>query len=164
MEGDLLADLDAALAASGADPSMLEFELTESHLMEDVERARRVLDVVRSRGATISVDDFGTGHSSMTYLQQLPLDAVKVDRAFVERAARFDFDSMVIDSVVRLAGALCLDVVAEGVEEPDQLRVVRECGVDRLQGFLLARPVPIDEAEAILFSGPPLDLDALGAG
>lgn len=159
-EGDLLADLDAALASTGADPQLLEIELTESQMLDDIERVVSVLDGIRSRGIAISVDDFGTGYSSMTYLQRLPLDAVKIDRSFVAGAPDRDFDAMVIESIVRLAAALSLDVVAEGVETIDQLRLVRDKGVHRVQGFLLARPMPVDEAERVIFDEHGLDLAA----
>ena len=156
VEADLVHDLDAALAATGADPRLLELELTESHLLDDIGRVSAVLERVRRRGVTVSVDDFGTGYSSMTYLQRLPLDAVKVDRGFVEHATEQGFDSVVIESVVRLGRALDLEIVAEGVETRRQLDWLRDCGVHRVQGFLIADPMPVDEAEAMMFSGRPL--------
>lgn len=91
-EGDLVADLDAAIAATGADPRLLEIELTESQLLDDVDRIVTVLASIRERGVAISVDDFGTGYSSMTYLQRLPLGAVKIDRSFVAGAPDQTFD------------------------------------------------------------------------
>ncbi len=160
-EGDLVADLDAAIAATRADPRLLELELTESQLLDDVDRIVTVLASIRERGVAISVDDFGTGYSSMTYLQRLPLDAVKIDRSFVAGAPDQTFDSMVIESIVRLAAALSLEVVAEGVETSDQLRLVDGKGVDRVQGYLMARPMPVDEAEAQIFGDLRIDLAAL---
>lgn len=162
-EGDLVADLDAVFAETGADPSLLEIELTESHLLDDVDRIVTVLAAIRERGVAVSVDDFGTGYSSMTYLQRLPLDAVKIDRSFVARAPEQAFDSMVVGSIVRLAAALELDVGAEGVETFEQLRLARDMGVNRAQGFLLARPMPIEDAERIIFDGPLFDVDDVDA-
>jgi diguanylate cyclase (GGDEF)-like protein len=155
IEGELVADLDAALAATGADPGLLEIELTESQLLDDVERASDVLAAVRSRGVKVAIDDFGTGYSSMTYLQKLPVDVVKIDRSFIATATANEFDSTIVESVVTIGRALSLDIVAEGIETFDQLAYAIEAGVTLGQGFLFARPMPVGEAESILF-GPPL--------
>jgi diguanylate cyclase (GGDEF)-like protein len=155
IEGDLLADLDAVLSATGADPNLLEIELTESQLLDDVARASDVLAQVRSRGVKVAIDDFGTGYSSMTYLQKLPVDVVKIDRSFIATATANEFDSTIVESVVTIGRALSLDIVAEGIETFDQLAYAVEAGVTLGQGFLFARPMPVAEAESILF-GPPL--------
>jgi diguanylate cyclase (GGDEF)-like protein len=157
VEADLVSDVDAAIAATGADPRLLELELTESHLLDDIGRVRAVLAAVRQRGVSIAVDDFGTGYSSMTYLQRLPLDSVKIDRSFVERATDGAFDAVVIESIVRLGGALGLEIVAEGIETDEQLAWLRNRGVHRAQGYLIAPPMPVDRAERAIFSGPLLD-------
>jgi diguanylate cyclase (GGDEF)-like protein len=151
IEGDLVADIDAALSLTGADSRMLELELTETQLLEDLERATGVLESLRSRGITIAVDDFGTGYSSMAYLRHLPIDSVKIDRTFVARATEHGYDSTVIEALLTIGRTLDLSIVAEGVETDDQLEFVRARGCDRAQGFLLARPMPVDEAEAIIF-------------
>jgi diguanylate cyclase (GGDEF)-like protein len=161
IDGNLIADLDAALLLTGADPQRLEFELTETQLMEDVDRARTVLERVRRRGLTVAIDDFGTGYSSMAYLRQLPIDTLKIDRSFVSNVAEDDFDSTVIDALLTIGHALGLSVVAEGIERPDQLAYLASQGCDRAQGFHLARPVPIAEAEAVLRSVANDPLEAL---
>ncbi len=159
IEGNLIADLDDAIAATGADPNLLEIELTESQLLDDVGRASMVLAGVRDRGVKVAIDDFGTGYSSMTYLQKLPVDIVKIDRSFISSATTNDFDSTIVDTVVTLARSLDLDVVAEGIETVEQLAYVIEAGVTLGQGYLLARPVPAHEAEAVIFNGPLFDRD-----
>ncbi len=159
IEGNLIADLDAAIAATGADPNLLEIELTESQLLDDVGRASSVLAGVRDRGVKVAIDDFGTGYSSMTYLQKLPVDIVKIDRSFISSATTNDFDSTIVDTVVTLARTLDLDVVAEGIETVEQLAYVINAGVSLGQGYLLARPVPAHEAEAVIFNGPLFDRD-----
>ncbi|MGI9646843.1 MAG: putative bifunctional diguanylate cyclase/phosphodiesterase [Ilumatobacteraceae bacterium] len=161
IEADLVADLDAAIAASGADPTMLEVELTESQLLDDVDRAGEVLDELRRRGIRIAIDDFGTGYSSMTYLQRLPIDVVKIDQSFITSAPSNGFDSTIVEAVVTIGRTLALDVVAEGVETPEQLAYAREKGVTRAQGYLLAPPMPADEAELVIFGGPIIDVDAV---
>lgn len=155
IEGELVSDLDAALLATGANPNLLEIELTESQLLDDVDRASDVLAAVRSRGVKVAIDDFGTGYSSMTYLQKLPVDVVKIDRSFIATATANEFDSTIVESVVTIGRALSLDIVAEGIETFDQLAYAIEAGVTLGQGFLFARPMPVNEAESILF-GPPL--------
>lgn len=155
IEGNLIDDLDASLAVSGADPNLLEIELTETQLLDDVTRASDVLAEVRSRGVKVAIDDFGTGYSSMTYLQKLPVDIVKIDRSFISTATANEFDSTIVESVVTISRALSLDTVAEGIETFDQLAYAIGAGVTLGQGFLLGRPMPMTEAEAVLF-GPPL--------
>ena len=161
MHGGFLDDLDGVLAATGADPNLLEIELTESHLLDDLDRVRQLLDEIRGRGISVSVDDFGTGYSSMTYLQQFPLDLVKIDRAFTAEANQSRFEATVVESIVRLADAMELDVIAEGVETPEQLAFVFGRGINKVQGFLIAEPMPIAEAEALIFGGPLVDPPAI---
>jgi len=153
IEGDLRTDLDLALAATGADPNLLELELTESQLLDDVERASRLLADIRALGVKIAIDDFGTGYSSMTYLQKLPVDIVKIDRSFIMSATTNEFDSTIIDTIVTIGRALDLEIVAEGIETVEQLDYVRNVGVTQGQGFLLARPNPVEVAEEVLFGG-----------
>ncbi len=152
IEGDLISALDIALGATGADPNMLEFELTETQLLEDFDRATAVLNSARSRGITIAVDDFGTGYSSMSYLRHFPVDALKIDRSFVARATEEGYDSTIIEAVLTIARSLDLDVVAEGIETAEQLEHMRASGCHRAQGFYLALPMPITEAEAVIFA------------
>ncbi len=151
-EGDLFLDVTEILARTGADPTMLELELTETHLLEDMQRASNTLNQLRSLGITIAVDDFGTGYSSMTYLRELPVDVIKIDRSFVERATEPGYDATVIEALITIAAALDLKVVAEGIENDEQLEYVRSRGCQAAQGFLMARPMAVDDAEAVIFS------------
>ncbi|MFK7917657.1 MAG: putative bifunctional diguanylate cyclase/phosphodiesterase [Ilumatobacter sp.] len=154
LEGDLLIDLRGAFRATGADPNMLEIELTETQLLDDLERATMILDAVRSQGIAVAIDDFGTGYSSMSYLQQLPIDTLKIDREFVSKIGNGrQADTSVLDALLTIAEALEVSVVAEGIEDVGQLEHLREQGCDRGQGFLLARPVPIDQAEVMMGIG-----------
>ena len=151
VDGDLLGDLDRTLADTGADPSLLEIELTETLLLEDLERTTSILRLIRDRGITVAIDDFGTGYSSMAYLQQLPIDTLKIDRSFI--AAMEDessFDSSVIDALITIGSSLGTSVVAEGIETAEQLDFVTRHGCHRGQGFLMARPMPAAEAERVI--------------
>ena len=151
LDGSLVADLDAALAATGADPTLLEIELTETQLVDDLDRATELLDDVRRRGITVAIDDFGTGYSSMAYLQRLPIDTLKIDRSFISGMSDdVPFDTTVLDALLTIGGSLGTSVVAEGIETPAQLDFLRARGCDRGQGFLMARPMPIAEAEAAM--------------
>jgi diguanylate cyclase (GGDEF)-like protein len=154
IDGGLLADLDAVLTVTGADPSMLELELTETQLVEDLDWASATLDEIRRRGVTIAIDDFGTGYSSMTYLRRLPVDTIKIDRSFIANATESGYDATIVDALLTIGQTLGVDVVAEGVETEAQLDYVRERGVHRAQGYLLARPMPIPDAEALMFRSP----------
>jgi len=157
VQGDLIADLVEALSVSGADPRMLELELTETQLLADIEPARATLATIRAMGVTVAVDDFGSGFSSMANLRHLEVDVIKVDRSFVAGAGLDGFDATVIDAMVSFGRALGVHVVAEGVETHDQLDFVRSHGCTRAQGFLLGRPLPPDETERVLGIAPPPD-------
>jgi EAL domain-containing protein (putative c-di-GMP-specific phosphodiesterase class I) len=141
-EGDLVADLQSALLASGADPTFLEVEITETHLLADLERANSVLRLLRAWGIKVSVDDFGTGYSSMSYLRQLEIDAIKIDRVFVDRIQEPGYDRAIVEVMLQLASALDLGVVAEGVETAEQLAFLRDRQCGRVQGFFLSGPLP----------------------
>jgi EAL domain-containing protein (putative c-di-GMP-specific phosphodiesterase class I) len=144
-EGDLIDDLRVALLATGADPMHLEVELTETHLLADLERANAVLRSLREWGVKVSVDDFGTGYSSMSYLRQLEIDTIKIDRVFVDRLQNPGYDRTIVEVLLQLASALDLEVVAEGVETAEQLAFLQDRNCGRVQGFFLSRPMPLQQ-------------------
>lgn len=151
IDGDLVGDLRDVIAATGADPHLLELELTETQLLADLDRAAEVLQTVRAMGVTVAVDDFGTGFSSMAYLRQFQVDVIKVDRSFVVGAGSDGFDSTAIAAMVNFGRVLGVHVVAEGVETAEQLAFVRARGCTRAQGFYLGMPAPPDDTEHVLF-------------
>ena len=137
----------------------LELEITESALMADPSRARRILQRLRERGVHFAIDDFGTGYSSMAQLKRFPVDTLKIDKSFVDGLAEDDAagsadDRSIARSIVGLGHGLGLTVLAEGVETAEQLAVLRELGCDHYQGFYASRPVPALEFEALLTSAP----------
>lgn len=137
----LLESVDQALRESGLSPLRLEFEITETVAMQDIERADVILEALHDRGIRLLMDDFGTGHSSLSNLRRLPLHAVKIDRSFVadlpaERRARG-----IVTAIIAMAHQLGLEVIAEGVETEEQLAFLKAEGCDSAQGFLLGRPV-----------------------
>lgn len=137
---DMLAQV---LRETGVDPALLEVEITESGLVSDVRATMRVLENIRSMGVRIAVDDFGTGYSAFSYLKQLPLTTLKIDRTFVDGIER-DVDRAIAQSIIDIAHKLDLSVTAEGVETRFQRKILGELGCDRLQGFDICKPLPIE--------------------
>ena len=140
----------AALADAGLPASSLCLEITESVLMEDVEAATAALEKLKAIGVRLAVDDFGTGYSSLGYLKRFPVDVLKVDKAFIDRLGADLQDSAIVAAVVNLARALGLDVIAEGVENAEQLAELRALGCHFAQGFYFARPQPADLVAPLL--------------
>jgi diguanylate cyclase (GGDEF)-like protein len=124
----------------GVDPGRLDLEVTEGLLIDDIEQAVTRLNIIKEMGVSISIDDFGTGYSSFAYLRQLPLDRLKIDRAFIKDIPEAD-DGQIASTVIMLAKVLGLKVLAEGVETAAQLAFLKERDCDEYQGFYLSRPV-----------------------
>jgi EAL domain-containing protein (putative c-di-GMP-specific phosphodiesterase class I) len=141
LEGSLPNTVARLLADTGTPASALTIEITESDVMTDPESCLAVLDELARIGVKVSVDDFGIGHSSLAYLDRLPVDEIKIDRSFVQRVERLAADSTILRATVALAHDLGLCVVAEGVENETALRRVTAVGCDRIQGYGLARPM-----------------------
>ena len=145
---DFVERVEAALARHRVDPSMLLFEITETSAMQDPEATRRTFEGLGRIGVYLSIDDFGTGHSSLAWLRRLPARQLKIDRSFV-RDLGTDADSRaIVDAIVRLAHALGLVVVAEGVETVEQRDLLAAIGCDELQGWLFAPAMPAAQARA----------------
>ncbi len=144
-EPTLVEDVARVLQETGIEPGALWLEITESTLMRDAEFAVSTLTALRSLGVHLAVDDFGTGYSSMSYLKRFPVEALKVDRTFVDGIGREPEDSAICTAVVTLAHALGLRAVAEGVETPEQLAELRTLGCELAQGFLFGKPAPAEE-------------------
>ena len=134
-----------ALDKHGLDHQSLELEVTESLVMNDVKRVISMLNTLRNSGISIAIDDFGTGYSSLQYLQELPLDTLKIDRAFILALDDSDPDSSVANSIVQLAKLFNLETVAEGIETDDQELKIRSLGVHYIQGYLYSKPVSASE-------------------
>ncbi|WP_273281253.1 putative bifunctional diguanylate cyclase/phosphodiesterase [Methylibium petroleiphilum] len=145
MQADLTDRVADALALHKVEASQLICEITESVAMEDTRVTQRAIDGLLAIGVQLSIDDFGTGYSSLSYLRQLRARQLKIDRSFVRDLAGSSDARAVVDAVIRLAHALGMQVVAEGVEEADQRDLLAEMGCDQLQGFLYARPMAADD-------------------
>jgi diguanylate cyclase (GGDEF)-like protein/PAS domain S-box-containing protein len=133
------------LAEAGIEPQRLELEVTEGMIMGEIEVAVQTLQSIHSLGASIAIDDFGTGYSSLAYLRRFPVDVLKIDRSFVRDLAASTDDAAITQAIINIGHALGLRVVAEGVETADQLQHLKECRCDEIQGYLISRPLPVDE-------------------
>jgi EAL domain-containing protein (putative c-di-GMP-specific phosphodiesterase class I) len=147
----LLSIVEGALADSKLDPRCLELEITESIAMEDADATIATLRQLRRSGVTIAIDDFGTGHSSLSYLKRFPIDALKIDRAFVLDLPESLEDAAIVRAVIQLAQGLKLRVIAEGVETREQLEFLHRAGCREVQGFYFSEAVA---AEQVLLHAP----------
>jgi EAL domain-containing protein (putative c-di-GMP-specific phosphodiesterase class I) len=140
----------AALEATGADPKRLKLELTESLLLDDVEDVIDKMAALKAHGVGFSLDDFGTGYSSLSYLKRLPLDQLKIDRAFVRDVLSSTSDAAIARTIVTLGQHLDLKVVAEGIETGEQWEFLKLLNCQTYQGYLFGKPVPAAQFEADL--------------
>ena len=147
---DFAANVEAALVAASVPPFCLELEVTESMVIDPDSEQHRQMQLLRSLGVSISIDDFGTGFSSLSYLHRLKIDAVKLDRSFVQAIATQRGAQHLVRAMIAVAKGLGVDVIAEGVETDAQRRVLIEAGCPVMQGFLFARPSPPEMVEAFL--------------
>jgi EAL domain-containing protein (putative c-di-GMP-specific phosphodiesterase class I) len=130
------------LTRTGFQPSSLIIELTETSMVDDTDLALASMRAIKALGVQLAVDDFGTGYSSMAYIRRYPIDGIKIDRSFVRDMLGNSDDRAIVSSLIKLARDLDLWVIAEGIETPEQLQVLREMGCELIQGFLYARPMP----------------------
>jgi len=145
-----LKDLFAILRETGLDPHSLELEVTESVLMKNAETAVSILKAVRDIGIRVSVDDFGTGYSSLSYLRRFPLDALKIDRSFLQKAYMVPDDSIIVSAIIGLGRAIGLRVIAEGVESVEELTFLKANDCDEAQGYYFSGPIPAEEFVKLL--------------
>jgi EAL domain-containing protein (putative c-di-GMP-specific phosphodiesterase class I) len=150
------------LSDTRVDPSLIEFEITESLLMNDPEGAARTLHSLKESGVRLSMDDFGTGYSSLGYLKRFPIDTLKIDRTFVRDISTDADDATLTLAIINLAHNLRLNVVAEGVETEAQLAFLCSNGCDEMQGYLFAKPTHAEECERMLREGRTLAIPRAG--
>jgi diguanylate cyclase len=141
---DLVESISEILRSSGLDARLLNLEVTESSIMNNTKAAVEILRSLRTMGIEISIDDFGTGHSSLGYLKHLPIDVLKIDKSFMDAVTENQDDATLVMAIISLAHTLRLKVVAEGVETEEQLRFLNLLRCDQWQGYLFSRPVPPD--------------------
>lgn len=145
---DLVSKLSGFVTETGVDPNTLALEITESMIMENVDAAVETMSQLREMGIHLHIDDFGTGHSSLSYLHRFPVDALKIDRSFISRLSTGGTNREIITSIISLANSLHCDVIAEGVEMEHQLSKIQELHCGYGQGFLFARPMAFNDIDA----------------
>ena len=146
----LITDIEDALLDSGLDPGALTIEITETTLMRNVEETARRLTQIKALGVRIAIDDFGTGYSSLAHLQRFPVDALKIDRSFISGLEHNQEGETLIHTLVQLGKALSIETFAEGIEQQQELSLLRDEDCDSGQGFLFARPLDITATETFL--------------
>ena len=147
---DFVASVEEALRSAGANPERLKLELTEHVMLDDIEDVSRVMLQLKSIGVTFAIDDFGTGYSSLSYLKRLPLETLKIDRSFVRDLETDPSDREIVQTILNIARSLRVSVVAEGVETEMQALLLRQMGCQVFQGFLFAKPMPLDAFNSTL--------------
>lgn len=156
LRDDFVSGVLAALKRASAPADALELEVVETSLIEDIDRAASIIEALQSHGVAFSIDDFGTGYSSLAYLRRLPVHTLKIDRDFVRVITQSERDTALVHSIISMAHVLGFEVVAEGVETETQAKILRELGCDAGQGYLWAKPSPIEELIAQLEQHQPL--------
>ena len=147
---DLVKDIAAALESSGMKPELLELELTEDYVIENAERAGKVLAEIKKMGVRLAIDDFGVGYSSLMHLKRFPIDTLKVDRSFIRDLPQNTEDKALTEAIIAMGKSLNLTVVAEGVETQEQQTFLRDHACDEMQGFFFSRPIPSGEFAELL--------------
>jgi EAL domain-containing protein (putative c-di-GMP-specific phosphodiesterase class I) len=141
------------LDETGFPPGKLEFEITETAIMDDVETSLQILDRLRGLGISISIDDFGTGYSSLSYLRKLSIRNLKIDQSFIAEVEHKPEDATIVSAILSLAKGLGLEVIAEGVETTEQLKFLEEKECDYVQGYYFSPPLNAENMEQVLRSG-----------
>jgi EAL domain-containing protein (putative c-di-GMP-specific phosphodiesterase class I) len=150
MRGDVVSLVHSILLETGLAPDRLELEITEGVLIEDFDRGLALLRRLKALGVRISMDDFGSGYSSLSYLQAFPFDKIKIDRAFVMNLGRNPQSAAIVRAVIDLGHGLEMSIVAEGVETQEQLSFLSDEGCDAVQGYFLGKPQPIGHYHALV--------------
>jgi predicted signal transduction protein with EAL and GGDEF domain len=153
LQADLVERIDAILQETGFDPALLRLEITESGVMQNATAAAQMLSALRQRGIRIGIDDFGTGYSSLSYLHAFPIDTLKIDRSFISTVDEQGRSLELIETIVALSRILGMEAVAEGVETPHQLELVRRLGSGFAQGYQISHPLPAALAEDLVRTG-----------
>jgi diguanylate cyclase (GGDEF)-like protein/PAS domain S-box-containing protein len=147
---DFVSQTRKILDSSGVNPEKIMLELTESMAIDDIESAASKIRELKEIGVSFSMDDFGTGHSSLSYLKHLPIDELKIDKHFVQNATTDYVDAALVRTIIAIANCMKLDVVSEGVETEEQMAFLKASGCNAFQGYLFSKPVPLEEFERLL--------------
>lgn len=150
MRNSFLDELREVLKSTGMPPEQLEVEITESIMIDSVDKALDCINEIKKLGIKIAIDDFGTGYSSLSYLNDFPADMLKVDKSFIDRMNTNDSSKQYVAAIISIGHVMNFTVISEGVEQPDQLDTLRNIGCDYIQGFIWGRPMAPDDAENLV--------------
>ncbi len=150
MKNDFLSEIRELILTSDIPASKLEIEITESIMIDSAEKALRCIDEIKSMGIQIAIDDFGTGYSSLSYLNRFPANLLKIDKSFIDKMDSSESSRQYVASIISIGHILGFDVISEGVEDPDQLRTLKEIGCDFIQGFVWGHPMSAEDSEKLV--------------
>ena len=153
MKKGFLEEMRRHLEESGFPANQLEVEITESVMIESLEKATGYIDVLREMGVQIAIDDFGTGYSSLSYLNSIPANLLKIDKSFIDGINSSEKAKLYIAAIISLGHIMGYEVISEGVEENDQLETLREIGCDYIQGYIWGKPLPMEDVEKLVSEG-----------
>ena len=153
LQKDVAETVARILKKTGVNPKNIVLEITESFAINDMDRVLDIIKGIKKLGPRIALDDFGTGYSSLNYIKQLPLDIIKVDKTFIDDIVEDEYAQAFIKLIVELSDTIDTDIIVEGVENEAQLNILKELGVDYIQGFYYGKPVPAYEIEKLNFRG-----------
>jgi EAL domain-containing protein (putative c-di-GMP-specific phosphodiesterase class I) len=156
----LLGNVSRSLAEFDLPPSCVTLEITETVVMEETEFTLTTLAALKATGLRLAIDDFGTGYSSLSYLRRFPVDYLKIDRTFIDGLGRGSEDGLIVSSTIGLAHSLGLQVIAEGAETAEQVRLLCQLSCDNVQGYYFSQPLPAAEIELMLASAKAYPLPA----
>lgn len=150
MKNDFFDEICEVLKTSGVPADKLEIEITESIMIDSVDKALQCIDQLKARGIKIAIDDFGTGYSSLSYLNRFPANLLKIDKSFIDKMNTSDSSRQYVSAIISIGHTMGFKVISEGVEEPEQIQTLREIGCDYIQGFVWGRPMMPDAAEELV--------------
>lgn len=152
----LVEKVDELLDETGLPPSTVKFEVTETSMMQDVDRTGRVLQDLEDLGVQVALDDFGTGHATFEYLSQFPIDELKIDRSFLDFDDVYSKNQQLVEIMIQTGQRIGTDILTEGIETPEQLHFLRNRGCEKAQGFLFSKPLPTDDFHSLVEDNEPL--------
>ncbi|MBR5372811.1 MAG: EAL domain-containing protein [Oscillospiraceae bacterium] len=150
MNNGFIEEIRALLDKTGIAPEQLEIEITESVLIDSADKALQCINELKHMGIKLAIDDFGTGYSSLSYLNKFPADLLKIDKSFIDKITTNERSKQYVAAMISMGHIMGLDVISEGVEEPEQLEALRSIGCDLVQGFIWGRPLSAEDAEKLV--------------
>jgi EAL domain-containing protein (putative c-di-GMP-specific phosphodiesterase class I) len=147
---DFLYNVKRIIKETNVNPTLINFEITESVLIKSTKKVKRMLEELKDLGIKIALDDFGTGYSSLLYLNTFPIDIIKIDRAFIQNISNSNIKKTIVEGILYIAQNLGIDVIAEGIENKEELEFLEKRNCNKAQGYLFSEPLAIDEVEIFL--------------